>query len=64
MGLLGYTHGEYYALGERIGSFGFSVRKKPLPKAGKPVRPKRPVPKPAARTGPRRPHKKKGSRKP
>ena len=64
MGLLGYAHGEYYALGEKIGSFGFSVRKKPLPKAGKPARPKRPAPKPAARTGPRRPHKKKGSRKP
>lgn len=27
-GLLAYCHGEYYALGKRIGKFGFSVRKK------------------------------------
>lgn len=28
-GLLAYAHGEYYALGRRLGGFGFSVRKKP-----------------------------------
>lgn len=27
-GLCGFAHGEYYALGKQIGSFGFSVRKK------------------------------------
>lgn len=26
--LLAYAHGEYYALGERLGSFGYSVKKK------------------------------------
>ncbi len=28
-GLLAYSHGEYYSLGKRLGSFGYSVRKKP-----------------------------------
>lgn len=28
-GLLAYAHGEYFALGKRLGSFGYSVRKKP-----------------------------------
>jgi len=27
--LVAYSHGEYFALGERLGSFGYSVRKKP-----------------------------------
>lgn len=27
-GLIAYTHGEYFALGEQLGSFGYSVRKK------------------------------------
>lgn len=27
-GLAAYAHGEYYALGEKLGSFGYSVRKK------------------------------------
>ena len=27
-GLIAYCHGEYYALGEKLGSFGYSVRKK------------------------------------
>ena len=27
-GLITYSHGEYYALGKKIGSFGYSVRKK------------------------------------
>lgn len=31
-GLLAYAHGHYYALGEQIGHFGFSVRKKPAGK--------------------------------
>ena len=26
--LLAYSHGEYYTLGKKVGSFGFSVRKK------------------------------------
>ncbi|MBR1812995.1 MAG: flavin reductase family protein [Lachnospiraceae bacterium] len=28
MGLLAYSHGEYYSLGEKLGTFGYSVRKK------------------------------------
>lgn len=28
-GLLAYAHGEYFALGHKLGSFGYSVRKKP-----------------------------------
>lgn len=35
-GLMAYAHGEYFALGEKLGSFGFSTKKsapkKPLPK--------------------------------
>ena len=27
-GLGAYSHGEYFALGKKVGSFGFSVRKK------------------------------------
>ena len=27
-GLLAYSHGEYYSLGQKVGTFGFSVRKK------------------------------------
>ena len=27
-GLLAYSHGEYLSLGEKLGSFGYSVRKK------------------------------------
>ena len=26
--LLAYSHGEYFALGDKLGKFGFSVRKK------------------------------------
>lgn len=33
-GLIAYSHGEYYALGRRLGSFGCSVRKKPRRPAG------------------------------
>ena len=29
-GLLAYAHGTYFALGKQLGTFGFSVRKKPL----------------------------------
>lgn len=32
-----YSHGEYFALGEAIGHFGWSVRRKPLRKGVKPV---------------------------
>lgn len=28
-GLVAYAHGEYFALGEKLGTFGYSVRKKP-----------------------------------
>ncbi len=31
-GLMAYSHGEYFALGKKIGSFGYSVRKKKTPK--------------------------------
>jgi len=27
-GLIAYAHGEYYALGENLGKFGFSVRRR------------------------------------
>jgi flavin reductase (DIM6/NTAB) family NADH-FMN oxidoreductase RutF len=27
-GLMAYSHGEYFALGRKLGDFGFSVRKK------------------------------------
>ena len=40
-GLLAYSHGEYFALGKQLGTFGYSVRKKPL-RAAEPARkPKR-----------------------
>lgn len=29
-GLLAYAHGEYFELGKKLGSFGYSVRKKPV----------------------------------
>lgn len=29
-GLMAYVHGGYYSLGEKLGKFGFSVRKKPI----------------------------------
>ena len=38
-----YSHGEYFALGEALGHFGWSVRKKPRSKAPKPVTGKKPV---------------------
>ena len=38
-GLAAYAHGEYFELGKKLGSFGFSVRKKPAKK--KPYPPKR-----------------------
>ena len=31
-GLLAYAHGGYYALGRQLGTFGWTVRKKPLSK--------------------------------
>lgn len=34
-GILAYAHGAYFALGKQLGTFGFSVRKKPV-RAGKP----------------------------
>ena len=33
-GLIAYSHGEYFTLGERLGHFGWSVRKKNRPTAG------------------------------
>lgn len=35
--LAAYVHGTYYALGKRLGTFGYSVRKKPAPKKRRPV---------------------------
>ena len=34
-GLAAFAHGEYFELGKKIGSFGFSVKKKKSPKGGK-----------------------------
>ena len=34
-GLLAYAHGDYFALGKKFGSFGYSVRKKPKSKKTK-----------------------------
>ncbi len=36
--LAAYAHGEYFALGEKLGSFGFSVQKKPKPQSRNPRR--------------------------
>lgn len=33
-GLTAYSHGEYFELGRRLGTFGYSVRKKPAPSRG------------------------------
>ena len=33
-GLIAYSHGEYFTLGERLGHFGWSVRKRTRPTAG------------------------------
>lgn len=45
-GLTAYSHGEYFELGQRLGTFGYSVRKKPAAKkpaaAKKPTSGKRP----------------------
>jgi flavin reductase (DIM6/NTAB) family NADH-FMN oxidoreductase RutF len=30
--LVGYAHGEYFELGQKLGSFGYSIRKKPVSK--------------------------------
>lgn len=38
-----YSHGEYFALGEALGHFGWSVRKKPRPKTSKSVTGKKSV---------------------
>ena len=40
-GLIAYSHGEYFALGKQLGTFGYSVRKKPLRAAGPARSPKR-----------------------
>lgn len=37
-GLVAYSHGEYFGLGEKIGSFGYSVRKKPISKRKRKVK--------------------------
>ncbi len=34
-GLVAYAHGAYYALGRQLGTFGFSVRKKPVRRGAK-----------------------------
>ena len=38
-GLIAYAHGEYFSLGEKLGTFGWSVRKKKKPAKGKPKKP-------------------------
>lgn len=45
-GLTAYSHGEYFELGQRLGTFGYSVRKKPAakkPAGKKPAAGKKPV---------------------
>ena len=37
-GLLAYAHGGYYGLGRQLGTFGFSVRKKPVRRGAKPAK--------------------------
>ena len=37
-GLLAYAHGGYYGLGRQLGTFGFSVRKKPVRIGAKPAK--------------------------
>jgi len=37
-GLLSYIHGEYFAQGKKVGSFGYSVRKRPNPKKKTPAK--------------------------
>ena len=37
-GLLAYAHGSYYRLGKALGTFGFSVRKKPVRRGAKPAK--------------------------
>ena len=39
-GLLAYAHGSYYTLGKALGTFGFSVRKKPVKKGRRPIKKK------------------------
>ena len=46
-----YSHGEYFALGEALGHFGWSVRKKPRPKTSKSVAGTKPVAKTKSLTG-------------
>ena len=41
IGLLAYSHGEYLGLGEKIGTFGYSVRKKPAGRQKSPQRKKK-----------------------
>ena len=38
VGLLAYAHGGYYGLGRQLGTFGFSVRKKPVRIGAKPAK--------------------------
>lgn len=51
-GLTAYSHGEYFELGQRLGTFGYSVRKKPAAK--KPAAKKPAGKKPASDKRPRR----------
>ncbi len=41
-GLLAYAHGSYYGLGRQLGTFGWTVRKKPAPRKGRPQKPSGP----------------------
>lgn len=38
-GLLAYAHGSYFALGKQMGTFGWTVRKKPAARKGRPQKP-------------------------
>ena len=40
-GLMAYAHGTYYALGKKIGSFGFSVKPRRTKNSGKPKKGKK-----------------------
>lgn len=57
VGLVAYSHGDYMSLGEKLGSFGYSVRKKPAKpvkstKAAKPAKNRKAAPAQSAKSKP------------
>lgn len=52
VGLVAYSHGDYMSLGDKLGSFGYSVRKKPFPKKKSVKKPEEKSPKKAAKSMP------------